>query len=222
MRTIHQQGPGSNLTNTPSGETAGEESGAPPNIDKSEHRKEGEEAIDTGAESDAATHEADESAPLRAVTASDRPDESAPATAKHGLTALAHLRAYLEERDLGKPIEGALSIIDAALRRPHGERTTEDDDDAPASGERSTDDDDTEPPTSRILPPPLSTLAIRLNDRAMLVSLEDAEGYDLSGREIVHCLVLTTMEAERALKIADAGISDAAARILGSLPKGAS
>lgn len=223
MTTIHQTGESGNPTDEPGGETAGEERDASDTIDEGAQRVEGGGAIGAGAESDAATEESDQPPPPLMTIAGDRPRESVTASVAHGLTALALLRAYLEERGLSKPLEGALSTLDAALRHPRAERTAEGVDSAPTSIELGKDDDeDEEPPTSRILPPPLSTLAIRLNERTMLVSLEDAEGCDLSGREIVRCLVLTSKEAERALKIADAGLADAAASILGSLPKGAS
>jgi hypothetical protein len=65
-------------------------------------------------------------------------------------------------------------------------------------------------------------LVIRLNDRALLLTLEDAEDRDLEGRQIIRCLLLTAEEVERALKLADSGLSEAAARIIASLPKGAS
>src|SRR5689334_4371482 len=56
---------------------------------------------------------------------------------------------------------------------------------------------DVEPPTSRKRrtdpPDPLSRIAVRA-DGALLLSLEDADGCDLSGREIVRCLVLSAEE----------------------------
>jgi hypothetical protein len=218
-----QQGNG-NPSDEPGSETAGEGRDAPDTINEGAQRAAGCGTIGAGAESSAAAEEPDQPPPPLAATADDRSNKGATASLAHGRTALALLRACLAEAGVHQSLERALWTIDAALRRAHGELTPEGDDDAPASVERRANghDDDEEPPTSRIIPRPASMLAIRLNDRAILLTLEDADDRDLSGRQIIRCLVLTAEEVERALNIADSGLSAAAARIIASLPKGAS
>lgn len=79
---------------------------------------------------------------------------------------------------------------------------------------------DREPPTSRCPPPgPLSRLAVRLDDGAFLVSLEDAEGCDLSGRETITFIILTSEEKEHALPPVSDALFAAAANIVGRLPR---
>lgn len=67
-------------------------------------------------------------------------------------------------------------------------------------------------------PPPLSRFALR-DDGAWLLSIEDAADRDLEGREVQAFLVLTQGETVRARKIADDGISAAAATVIAKLPK---
>jgi hypothetical protein len=64
----------------------------------------------------------------------------------------------------------------------------------------------------------MSHLAVR-HDGVILVSLEDAPDCDLSGREVVSCLVLTQEEAARVRFAVGEGAHSAAAHILGALPK---
>jgi len=68
-------------------------------------------------------------------------------------------------------------------------------------------------------PLPTSALAIRINDGGLLLSLEDAEGVDLSGRTIVRCLLLTEDEAAFVRATAIDAHDDIAARLIGGLPR---
>ena len=81
------------------------------------------------------------------------------------------------------------------------------------------DGDDDEPPTSRTPPAQLSRLAVRLDDLAFLVSLEDAADRDLFGREVVSFLVLRADEVESARATVSDALFDAAANVVGRLPK---
>lgn len=65
---------------------------------------------------------------------------------------------------------------------------------------------------------PESQLAIRA-DGAVFMSLEDADDRDLTGREIVSFMRLTDEESKRAKAFLADGLSDAAANIVGVLPK---
>ena len=78
---------------------------------------------------------------------------------------------------------------------------------------------DREPPTTRRPPGPLSRLAVRLDDGAFLVSLEDAEGCDLTGRETIICILLTSEEKEHALPPVSDALFAAAANVVGRLPR---
>lgn len=89
---------------------------------------------------------------------------------------------------------------------------------------REAQGDGDEPPESHqrlsIDPPPaLSHFALR-DDGALLLSIEDADDRDLDGRELVTFFVLTAEETAVARRIADDGISAAAALVIGRLPKG--
>lgn len=219
MSTIDQTGQGGKPTNKPSDDAKGEDAvAAAPTIEDAAHTDEGSEPT----VEDASTRNGgDESAP-RSGEAFRAHGEQHTLEPMHGLTALALLRAMIEEHGLKARFEGVLLTLDGAIRRAGRERATGDNDEAPVSAQRSAEGEDDEPTTARTLPPNLSTLALRLNDGAMLVSLEDAEDRDLSGREVIRCMVLTDEEAEHALEVADEALSDAAATIIGGLPKGAS
>jgi hypothetical protein len=65
----------------------------------------------------------------------------------------------------------------------------------------------------------VSHLAVR-HDGVLLVSLEDAVGCDLTGREVVSYLVLKPEEAARVRAAAEEGSYAAASVILGNLPRG--
>lgn len=111
-----------------------------------------------------------------------------------------------------KPQRSGSFLQEVAAIRPGAEPLRE----VEASGE--------EPPEShRRLsadpPPALSRFALR-DDGALLLSIEDANDRDLAGREIVTFFVLTSDEAAVARRIADDGISAAAALVIGRLPKG--
>lgn len=80
-------------------------------------------------------------------------------------------------------------------------------------------DDDSDVPTSRRPPGPLSRLAVRLDDGAFLVSLEDAADHDVSSRETITFLVLSAEEKEHALPPVSDAIFAAAANIVGRLPR---
>jgi hypothetical protein len=64
----------------------------------------------------------------------------------------------------------------------------------------------------------ISRVAVR-HDGVILVSLEDAGDCDLTGREVVMCLVLTQEEAARVRFSVEEGAYTAASFILGELPK---
>ena len=78
---------------------------------------------------------------------------------------------------------------------------------------------DRDPPNSREFPPPQSAFAVRLNDGAIFLSLEDAEGRNLTGRKIVHFLQLTDEEILRARGYIVETLDEAAALLIGGLPK---
>jgi hypothetical protein len=67
-------------------------------------------------------------------------------------------------------------------------------------------------------PHAVSHLAVR-HDGVLLVSLEDAVGCDLTGRELVTYLVLRPEEATRVRSAAEEGAYAAASFIFGDLPK---
>ena len=77
------------------------------------------------------------------------------------------------------------------------------------------------PPTSRInrlVMGARSQMAIR-GDGALLVSLDDAAGLDLRGREKVSFLVLTPEDVAFAFPLIGAAQEDIASRVLGRLPR---
>ena len=84
---------------------------------------------------------------------------------------------------------------------------------------------DREPPNSRTIeherefPPPQSAFAVRLNDGAIFLSLEDAEGCNLAGRKIVAFLQLTDDEILLARACLVESQDEIAAQIIGGLPK---
>lgn len=67
-------------------------------------------------------------------------------------------------------------------------------------------------------PPPLSRFALR-DDGFLLLSIEDAADRDLDGRVLQTFLVQTEDEATDARRTAEDGISAAAAKLIGKLPK---
>lgn len=211
MTNIDQNGPKSNRAN----ETKGEDGGGAQSAKETAHIEEALEAIDGPAASDEAHAQTEEGLRARDETAAST-EETALASSARGLTALAWLRTYLGEHGMHMGVAGVLSTLEQAIRRPHTTHTEEET--SPASAKRRAGGDDDEPPTSRLLPPPLSTLAVRLNDGAMLASLEDAADRDLSGREVITLLVLVADEIERARETIDDALSDAAASIIGRLP----
>lgn len=252
MSTIDQTGEGGKPTNEPSGDATGEKaSAAAPTIEDTTTAEDGggkptnepggdatgEEAgaaaptIEDAArpeERGAATIEdtwtgngGEEVAPRSGETARAHVEQHSPETLR-AFTALALLRAVVEEHGLKAKLEGPLLTLDTAIRRAARERAAGGDDEPPVSAQRPVEGgDDDETTTARTLPPNLSTLVLRLNDGAMLVSLEDAGDRDLTGREIIRCMVLTDEESKHALEVADDALSDAAATIIGALPMSA-
>lgn len=67
-------------------------------------------------------------------------------------------------------------------------------------------------------PPPRSMLAIRV-DGKLLVSVEDAEGHNLSGRELVTFMVLTDEEERQTRAELDDPFCEVAAGLIGRLPR---
>ena len=80
------------------------------------------------------------------------------------------------------------------------------------------DDGDGEPPTSRTPAPTLSHLAVR-DDGVFMVTLDDAEDRDLSGREVIRCIALRFDEVALARSESNSAFAAVAARIIGALPK---
>lgn len=74
-------------------------------------------------------------------------------------------------------------------------------------------------PKSREFPPPQSAFAVRLNDGAIFLSLEDAEGLNLAGRKIVAFMQLTDDEILLARTFFVDKLDEAAALLIGALPK---
>lgn len=67
-------------------------------------------------------------------------------------------------------------------------------------------------------PPPRSMLAIRADGR-LLVSVEDTEGCNLRGRELVTFMALDDDEERLVRSILDDPLCEAAARVIGKLPR---
>ena len=80
------------------------------------------------------------------------------------------------------------------------------------------DDGDREPPTSRTPSPKLSHLAVR-DDGVFMVTLDDAEDRDLSGREVIRCIALRVDEVALARSEANSAFAAVATQIIGALPK---
>lgn len=77
---------------------------------------------------------------------------------------------------------------------------------------------DTAPPSGRHLPTgDISHLAIRDNG-ALLVSLEDADNHDPTGREVIRFVVMNMKERMHALSTIDDDAAYAAARTINRLP----
>jgi hypothetical protein len=244
MSTIDQKGQNGNPTNEPSADATGGDAGADassadatrgdapsaaapsgdapsgdaPSADITERTEE------AGAVTfkDASTSNGwEDPTPRSGEAARAQVEQHTPQTLR-GLTALALLRAVIEEHGLKVKLEGALLTLDGAIRRAAREDAAGGNDEPPVSAQRPAEGGgDDEPTTARTLPPNLSTLVLRLNDGAMLVSLEDAGDRDLTGREVIRCMVLTGEESKHALEVADEALSDAAATIVGALPMSA-
>jgi hypothetical protein len=101
--------------------------------------------------------------------------------------------------------ERKLAELDALLSPPK----------PPSDGD---DDGDREPPTSRTPSPKLSHLAIR-DDGLFMVTLDDAEDRDLSGREVIRCIALRVDQVALARSETNSAFAAIASQIIGSLPK---
>ena len=79
------------------------------------------------------------------------------------------------------------------------------------------------PPSSRPIPrerePPLPQSHLLLRDDGVaFVSLEEAEGRELEGREVIRCVALLPEELKQARAAAADGFAEGVAVVLGALP----
>ncbi len=121
---------------------------------------------------------------------------------KIGMSALAFFRTWAAARGVGDEIEASLMTLERRILRPRE-----------ASEEAAPEG----PSTERTTPPTSSRFALR-DDGALLLSLEDADERDVTGRTVIPFMLLTGDDDARARRVMELALSDVAAKVIGGLP----